>query len=345
MRDHLADILASCLEFIERGEHTVEECLALYPEYRDELEPLLAMAASISERADYAPRPSFQLASRARLLRRLSPRPAGMNRPSVEHSRQKPAVLRPKRLVVLWTTLLVIAVSLIGGGTVYASNEALPGDMLFPVKRAIEATRLSISDDAGDVLLGAEFAQTRLEEIQALLNSNREEDLDLAVDLLTEGIDASTLSLAVVAQEDPGRAAELSSLLAGAFSIHAEVLTSRLESVPARARPAIENAILASNRGRETVQELFENDVPGGGPPDGLPRPASTQPGGPPDELPGPESPQPGGGPPDEVPGPPSTQPGGGPPDEVPGSGSGQPGGRPPEGTPGPPADAPGRRP
>ena len=340
MRDHLADILASCLELIERGEHTVEECLALYPEYRDELESLLATAASISERADYAPRPSFQLASRARLLRRLSPRPAGVN-----HSRQKLALLHPKRLVVLWTTLLVIAVSLIGGGTVYASNEALPGDVLFPVKRAIEATRLSISDDAGDVLLGAEFAQTRMEEIQVLLNSNREEDLDLAVDLLTEGIDASTLSLAVVAQEDPGRAAELSSLLADAFSIHAEVLTSRLESVPARARPAIQNAIIASNRGRETVQKLFENDVPGGGPPDGIPGPASTQPGGPPDELPDPEPPQPGGGPPDEVPGPPSTQPGGGPPDEVPGSPSGQPGRRPPEGTPGPPADVPGRRP
>ena len=41
----LTDILAECLESIERGERTKAECLALYPEHQEELQTLLPLAA------------------------------------------------------------------------------------------------------------------------------------------------------------------------------------------------------------------------------------------------------------------------------------------------------------
>lgn len=346
-RNDLADILASCLDSIERGERTLEECLALYPEHRADLEVLLGTVTAIQERADFQPRPSFRLASRARLLRRLPPRQTESDKQAMLPPARKTRLI-PRRLVVLWTALFVLAVSLLGGSAAYAAGEALPGDALFPVKRLMEKTRLRMSDDAGDVLLLAQFAQVRVAEIQALAEAHREEDLVLAVNLLGEEIAASTQSLASVAQENPELAAELSQLLEEKFSIHADVLTSRLDTVPEQARPAIEHAIRESNRGRDIVDDLFGDERPGGGPPNEVPAndPAPTAV-DPPDEDPAPVSTPPGNGPPDGVPGPPSTQPGGGPPDEVPPGNPNrqQPGGGPPDGTAGPPDGVPGNRP
>ena len=348
-RNDLADILASCLDSIERGERTLEECLVLYPEHRADLEVLLGTLVAIQERADFQPRPSFRMASRARLLRRLPPRQMEPGKRATLPAARKTRLI-PGRLVVLWTSLLILAVSLLGGSTVYAAGGALPGDTLFPVKRLTEETRLWMSDDAEDVLLLAQFAQVRVVEIQALAEAHREEDLVLAVNLLGEDIAASTQSLASLAQENPERAAELSQLLEERFSIHADVLASRLDTVPEQARPAIEHAIRESNRGREIVEDLFEDERPGGGAPDEVPAadPAPTAVDLP-DEEPDLVSTPPGNGngPPDDSPGPPSTQPGGGPPDEDPPGNPTrqQPGGGPPDGTAGPPGGVPGNRP
>jgi hypothetical protein len=326
----------------------------LYPEHPHTLEPLLRATAVIRERADFAPRPSFRMASRERLLRRLSPRPSKSFQTSVRRAqpRQTAYPVFSKRFAMLWTTIFVLAVSLITGGTVYALGETLPGDVLYPVKLSIEDSRLLISDDAGDVLLATEFVQVRMEEIQTLIDSGRAEDLPLAANLLAETIALSTDSLAAVARNDPERAEELSRLLEETLSIHIEILTSRLGSVPDQAQPAIQHAIDVSSKGRDVVQKLFEDGPPGGGPPDGVPSSASTQPAGvPPDDIPGPASTPPGGGPPGDNGGQPNDPPSGGPPDDIPRPASTQPGGGPPNdppgggqpgGTGGPPNDPPG---
>ena len=41
MRQRFEDILAECLEAVTAGQRTIEECLALYPQWSDRLEPLL----------------------------------------------------------------------------------------------------------------------------------------------------------------------------------------------------------------------------------------------------------------------------------------------------------------
>jgi hypothetical protein len=41
MNEPIASILAKCLQMIEQGTANPEECLNLYPDLREELEPLL----------------------------------------------------------------------------------------------------------------------------------------------------------------------------------------------------------------------------------------------------------------------------------------------------------------
>lgn len=331
MRDKLTDILASCLDSIEQGERTIEECLALYPEHRNDLEPLLSTVATIRERADFAPRPGFRQASRARLLKNLRTRRLAASWKPVRHAGRKAHPIFSKGLSLVWTTMLVLlATFLIGGGTVYASSDALPGDFLYPVKLSTEDVRLLVSNDADNVSLAMEFVQIRMEEIRVLIESGREGDLYLAADLLSNRITVATESLAAVAEDDPERAAQAAFMLEQALSVHTEVLISQLGTVPDQAKPAIERAILASSKGQAVVQNLFENELPGGGPPEEIPDPGKNPPGGgPPDGVPDSGGNPSGGGRPDEIPDPAATPPGGGPPDGVPGPPTWVPGGRP----------------
>lgn len=331
MRDSLTDILASCLDSIEQGERTVEECLSFYSEQRKDLEALLRTVATIRERADFTPRPGFRQASRTRLLRNLSARGRTVPWRPVRQVRLKDQLILPKRWGLFRAMLLVLlAISLIGGGTVYAAGDALPGDMLYPLKLSTEDVRLFVSDDDEDVSLAIEFAQTRMEEMQALIDSGREEDLDLAANQLSNRIAFAAESLAAVAEDDPERAAQAALVLERALSIHTDVLTSHLETIPDQAKPAIERAIQASSRGKEVVQDLFKDGLPADGPPDGSSGPGKDPPrGGPAEDAPGPEKKPSGGGPPDGGPNSAGPPPGGGPPDGVPGPPDWVPGDRP----------------
>jgi hypothetical protein len=329
--DNLTDILSSCLDAIEHGERTVEECLALYPEHRSELQALFSTVAAIREGADFVPRPGFRQASRARLLQKLGPRKRAATWQSVRYRRQKTRLVLLKPLAFLRTfVLILLAVFLIGSGTVYASSDALPGDFLYPLKLSTENVRLFVSSDTENLSLTVEFVRIRVEEIGALIENGREENLPLAVDLLSNRINAATESLSVAAREDPERAAQAALILEKALSVHTEVLALQLQRVPEQAKPAIERAIQVSSKGREYVQDMFENELPTGGPPK---------------ETPAPDKTKPGGGPPEDVPGP-----GGSPSDDEPADSSSEPtathpGSGPPDGVPGPPTWAPGDRP
>src|SRR5512137_2596731 len=60
------DILASCIDEVRAGKCTVEECLARHPDLRDELQPLLQIAARMPS-AGVTPSPEFVQRTRNRL--------------------------------------------------------------------------------------------------------------------------------------------------------------------------------------------------------------------------------------------------------------------------------------
>lgn len=69
-------ILDECLEGIRTGRATVAACLAKYPDSRDELEPLLALAVVLGRAQDIKPSATFRSKTRARLLRLPAPDPS-----------------------------------------------------------------------------------------------------------------------------------------------------------------------------------------------------------------------------------------------------------------------------
>jgi hypothetical protein len=325
MKNDFSTTLASCLEAIERDGRSPEEALALYPEFRDELAPLLQTAREIQSRADFAPRPEFLRSSPGRLRQRLAPRRRGWD--FRQASLQLRAIFTGRLAVAAWSILLVFALVLASSGTVYASAGALPGDTLYPVKLAVEDARLFVAADDDEVLLQIEFLDRRMDEMERLAALGRENDLEQASDAFSSSVSAAARSLDTL--EGKSNQPEQAALLENALLSHTERLTVLLETAPEQARPGLQRALENASRGSQVLHDLFPGGFPGQGPagdkkPDIVPGPAHGRP----ENLPEPaQSPPAGDGPPqDKIPDnekPPSAP--GRPPDKLPPRGPGGP--------------------
>jgi hypothetical protein len=157
------------------------------------LQQLLDTAAGLAAVPLVQPRPEFRDALRARLMEAAAAelpaqaaertRSRSQNRTLVDDPRE---VRRRRRLVAAATGLV-----LVGGGTgvAAASEQALPGDMLYPVKRTLEAAQVSLAQGAeaeGRALL--DRATTRLEETATLTSqvATGEGDVEAVVAALRE---------------------------------------------------------------------------------------------------------------------------------------------------------------
>ncbi len=61
-------ILDQCLEDVEQRHASIANCLARYPEYAMELEPLLRAALALGQAAHLKPAPEFKQALRERIM-------------------------------------------------------------------------------------------------------------------------------------------------------------------------------------------------------------------------------------------------------------------------------------
>jgi hypothetical protein len=148
--------------------------------------------------------------------------------------------------------LIVVAVMLFGGAsaTAYASQSALPGDALYPIKTGLELTQISLANDAYlEAQLHLEFAQRRMNEIKELLLQGRISDVELASSEFEKYIQQAMEATQTVIAADPDRGAELSKLVSQSLLEYAVALKSVLLNVPDAVKPAVEKALMISEDG------------------------------------------------------------------------------------------------
>ena len=171
MSCELDRVLDEALSLIESGV-SLEGCLARYPEHTAELAPLLrtAIATARTLEQEEAPSAAAMAAGRHRLLHAASrPAPApGMVR-RIFRSGLRPA-LRPLATCLVAVALVILVGGMVGPGVA----GSLPGDVLYPVKRAVERVRLSVTwDAAARQQLQQAWNQERILEIQAVSTMGR----------------------------------------------------------------------------------------------------------------------------------------------------------------------------
>lgn len=138
-----------------------------------ELRELAALAASLGEVSVPQPRAAFSADLRERLMTAAATDLKPATTPDVRDrlTVRKLAGTSPRQTRQRRLTVAVASLAIIGGtaGTALASQNALPGDTLYPVKRAIENIQTGISQ--GDRSKGKSLiadANTRLGEVSAL---------------------------------------------------------------------------------------------------------------------------------------------------------------------------------
>ncbi|MBT3336601.1 MAG: hypothetical protein HN855_12225 [Anaerolineae bacterium] len=160
MKNKKYEILETMLENIFEHGADIEGALGEYPEYADELRPLLQaaldskMLGSIAVPDDIAHRGRARLLQHVAQMRDAAPAPR--------------APLFDFRLAsVALGLVLVFFVS--GSGLVRVSASALPGESLYPVKLGWESTRFWFAGADKTASLKVEFEEERREEVRELL--------------------------------------------------------------------------------------------------------------------------------------------------------------------------------
>ncbi len=128
------------------------------------------------------------------------------------------------------TAMAAVMIVVLGGGTVYAAQGALPGDTLYTVKVSVaEPVRaaLAFSDEA-KLSVHTDIAEERLEEAQSLAAEGRlsvQAAAQIESSLETHVAEVETLVLKVE-EMNPDVAAEVSATLESALAVNSAILAS-----------------------------------------------------------------------------------------------------------------------
>ena len=164
--------------------------------------------------------------------------------------------------------ILAVVLALAGGGTAVAAQGSLPGDILYPVKRATEQLGLLVAP--GSVRkadLHLEFTRRRTEEIERLGSKGQEIDEAILQDLAAETEGA----MEEIEGAPQGRREGLLEKLVDLTERQQEVLQNLSEHVPPQAQPALLRAMEVSRRGHERAMQAIQKR--GGEKPEPTPTP------------------------------------------------------------------------
>ncbi len=229
MNGKIESVLAQAVDDITAGRTTVEEVLRRYPNLRDELEPLLQIALGLRERSSQVvPPPGLRSRVRHHLMEAVSaPSPSrGLTLGNIWKRERRPGMVF--KLATAMAALLVVLG--LGGGTVYAAQDAQFGDLLYPVKTATEQARLVLSTSAsGKAATHLDIAQNRLDE---LTNATIEGKAEIALTLATQYRSHVMEALAWAAQASDNRSAQATLRLQERLEAHLTAMTALGQEMP-----------------------------------------------------------------------------------------------------------------
>ncbi|MBI3967573.1 MAG: hypothetical protein HY329_18200 [Chloroflexi bacterium] len=259
MFTRIEDALDDCLERLLVGK-TLDECLDSYPELRDEIEPLLAVAAATRRALHQMPSEQFVASARYRI------REAALRR------RSRPWWGRWLKKTAYRAVVVSLSLTLVAGGTIAAADTSLPDEPLYSVKRAVETGRLALAASPDSLVdLHLRFAERRVAEARALDGSGR----PLDPKLLQEATASIDQVLRLTEQMPPSTdvSARHVQLATEQRATIEEIASHATPTNQALLKPALDRAAQNEQRAREQLQRA-EDPVPSES--IGRPAPAAT---------------------------------------------------------------------
>lgn len=255
MKHDIEEILDNCLKEIKDGQK-IDNCLKKYPEQAEELKSLLEASGKFSSFVMAEPSAKFLRSAKERILNHATQKIILLDKqPVVEKKAPAPLFWQRSqpRIWLLRAAVIGLVALLLGSGVISASANTLPGDFLYPVKRAFETAQVNLTFGAeARSRLYLSLAERRLNESGELLG---DKDNKRARALLQEVGD--NLKLARNSSAGLKDRQELLRKLITLSERQQAILWKVYEKVPERTKEAIGQAIEKSQQGHEqAVQEL-----------------------------------------------------------------------------------------
>ena len=175
-------IIDKCYILMKKG-YTLQYCQKRFKAYRQDIGDYFLTAENIGSLKKIQPASEFIESSLSSIYAR-----AEKDKKPLRKTASSPAAFR-KRLILRQAMifLLLVILSIFSfAGTLFASQDSLPGEVLYPLKRSFEDFRLNISTQNQKGNLHLQFLNNRIHEAEALLAYEDDADEVLVQGLIVE---------------------------------------------------------------------------------------------------------------------------------------------------------------
>ena len=139
---------------------------------------------------------------------------------------------------------IVLALSAVGGGTVYAAQDSLPGDTLYSVKLSTEGITMMLQgDDVARAERALNFADKRVREMVTLTERERLGDLGVAADKYCCAMNMSLVRMESALGNGGSLAGNITACVVEAAAEHLPVLDGVYNVTPDEAKQAMTRAM------------------------------------------------------------------------------------------------------
>ena len=175
-------VMDKCHILINKG-YSIDYCLDKFKDCRQEIKEYFAAAESLGTLKAVRPEKKFSENSLDLIINRAEKqkRAAGV-KPGHSTTPVRRLILRPAMIFLIIFMLTVFSFS----GTLLASQESVPGEALYPLKRSFEDFRLNIYPENLKDGLHLQFLNNRISEADMLLEEENIDDAILLEGLITE---------------------------------------------------------------------------------------------------------------------------------------------------------------
>jgi hypothetical protein len=256
--------LQDCLDQMQRGGKSMEEVLAAYPQYRQQLKPLLETASWLENRQPALSMTDEQAErSRQALLRKITQentrRPARKRLPAFHMAPQRPRLIAVGAL----TLIVCILITALTAVTALAAQSILPGEALYPVKIMLEQAQLALTTDKiRQSRLHLDFANRRLSEAEELSRLKRFEQIPPILDEYGRQVDHALSILQTQAQSHQQEMFPLTQELQLRLAQNIQQLTALEHTLPPQASSAARQALGISSAAAQSLQQISEETQP-----------------------------------------------------------------------------------
>lgn len=245
-----------CVSLLRQGV-PLDGCLSRYPEQADELQPMLTAITDVLSGSSLA----LPSATRARIRNRVLSE--WDNRRPSPKSYQSYLSMFPR-----WATVAAVILALLfsGAGVVIASEAAVPGAALYPIKQLREETRLWLArSPEAKTSIYTSLVRERAEEIRVLAEMDSGNSVVIAVNRLERHIyDADRLARESSRTEQGiGRGMSIAVLdaLDSAIAQYQSISMTIEENIsqsPSKMYPCLQYTFEAIRQGRDRVRAAVE---------------------------------------------------------------------------------------